>query len=223
MTVLRGLSAWLAVHSPTARRRLIDLDPVGVGLYGDIKDLPPDDKRQILESLAAFAKQGPLFGHERTDDRGGWHMGSTAQAFCSLASAEMVPAISELIAKPVAGSCDSRVLEFLLDVLSVAEDSELVSLRGLASDLETIVRDPTRPEEIKTPALDAFIRIAPLGEATTNTLIRLLGDIKSGVVLDPDDQLRGTLLRSLYPTSLSPVDLWQYAMPRKSTQPLRPL
>ena len=214
VTVLRGLSAWLAVHSPTARRRLIDLDPVGVGLYGDIKDLRPDDKRLILESLAAFAEQGPLFGHERTDDRGGWHMGSTAQAFRSLASAEMVPAINELITKPIAGSRDSRVLEFLLDVLSVAEDSELVSLRGLTSDLEKIVRDPTRPKEIKTPALDAFIRIAPSGEDTTNTLIRLLRDIKSGVVLDPDDQLRGTLLRSLYPTSLSPVDLWRYAMPR---------
>ncbi|MCQ3812505.1 MAG: hypothetical protein KTV68_18355 [Acidimicrobiia bacterium] len=214
VTVLRGLSAWLAVHSPTARRRLIDLDPVGVGLYGDIKDLRPDDKRLILASLAAFAEQGPLFGHERTDDRGGWHMGSTAQAFRSLASAEMVPAINELIAKPITGSRDSRVMEFLLDVLSVAEDSELVSLRGLAPDLETIVRDPTRPEEIKTPALDAFIRIAPSGEAATNTLIRLLRDIKSGVVLDPDDQLRGTLLRSLYPTSLSPVDLWRYAMPR---------
>ncbi len=214
VTVLRGLSAWLAVHSPTARRRLIDLDPVGVGLYGDIKDLRPDDKRLILESLAAFAEQGPLFGHERTDDRGGWHMGSTAQAFRSLASAEMVPAINELIAKPVAGSCDSRVLEFLLDVLSVAEDPELDSLRGLASDLEPIVRDPTRPEKIKTPALDAFLRIAPSGEATTNTLIRLLDDIKSGVVLDPDDQLRGTLLRNLYPPSLSPVELWHYAMPR---------
>ena len=214
VTVLRGLSAWLAVHSPTARRRLIDLDPVGVGLYGDIKDLPPDDKRQILESLAAFAKQGPLFGHERPDDRGGWHMGSTAQAFRSLASAEMVPAIKELIAEPVASSCSSRVLEFLLDVLSVAEESDLDSLRGLASDLEPIVRDPTRPEEIKTPALDAFLRIAPSGEAATNTMIRLLDDIKSGVVLDPEDQLRGTLLRSLYPASLSPVEFWRYAMPR---------
>ncbi|MCQ3810994.1 MAG: hypothetical protein KTV68_10635 [Acidimicrobiia bacterium] len=214
VTVLRGLSAWLAAHSPTARRRLIDLDPVGVGLYGDIKDLRPDDKRLILESLAAFAEQGPLFGHERTDDRGGWHMGSTTQAFRSLASAEMVPAIKELIAQPVAGSCDIRVLDFVLDVLSVAEDSELVSLRELACDLELIVRDPTRPEEIKAPALDAFIRIVPSGEATTNTLIRLLRDIKSGVVPDPHDQLRGTLLSTLYPSPLSPSQVWQYAMPR---------
>ena len=79
VTVLRGLSAWLAAHSPTARRRLIDLDPVGVGLYGDIEALSTDEKRQLLESLAAFAKQGSLYGHERTG--GGLHKRSTAQAF----------------------------------------------------------------------------------------------------------------------------------------------
>ena len=39
VTSLRGLSAWLAAHSRQARPSLIDADPVGVGLYGDLGDL----------------------------------------------------------------------------------------------------------------------------------------------------------------------------------------
>ena len=44
VTELRGLSAWLAAYPGEARRLLIDADPVGVGLYGDIGEFPKDDK-----------------------------------------------------------------------------------------------------------------------------------------------------------------------------------
>ena len=37
VTELRGLSAWLATHSARARHELIEGDPIGVGLYGDIR------------------------------------------------------------------------------------------------------------------------------------------------------------------------------------------
>ncbi|MCY3910523.1 MAG: hypothetical protein OXF99_03365 [bacterium] len=214
VTVLRGLSAWLAVHSREARPLLVKADPVGVGLYGDIEGFSTDEKMQLLESLANFAEQAPLFGHERPDDRGSSYIGSTAQAFRSLASDDMIPAIRDLLAEPVADTRDHRVLEFVLEVLAVAKDPELISLRVLASDLESIVRDYACPQEIKTPALDAFIRIAPTGEDTTNTLLRLLDDVECGVVTDPDDQLRGTLLSNLYPTPLNPSQVWRYATPR---------
>ena len=51
VTELRGLSAWLAVHSVAARRHLIDIDPVGVCLYGDISNFTLDEKLELLESL----------------------------------------------------------------------------------------------------------------------------------------------------------------------------
>ncbi|MCY3837731.1 MAG: hypothetical protein OXH09_03620, partial [Gammaproteobacteria bacterium] len=37
VTQLRGLAGWLAAHSPEVRLDFIERDPVGVGLYGDIK------------------------------------------------------------------------------------------------------------------------------------------------------------------------------------------
>ena len=40
VTVFRGLSAWLAAHCPAARNTLIDRDPTGVGIYGDLSSFP---------------------------------------------------------------------------------------------------------------------------------------------------------------------------------------
>ena len=213
VTVLRGLSAWLAAHSPTARRRLIDLDPVGVGLYGDIKGLPPDEKQQLLESLAAFADQGQLFGHERPDDHGGWHVGSTAQAFRSLASDDMVPAFKELFTKPIADFRDDRVLEFVLEVLSQADVPDLNSLGVLSPDLEALLRDPAKPTLVKVSALDALLHIPPSGQKKDRTLLQILHEIQDGALPDPDGQLRGTILSSLYPDTLSPSEVWQIALP----------
>ena len=38
VTEMRGLSAWLAAHCKDARADLIERDPIGVGLYGDIRE-----------------------------------------------------------------------------------------------------------------------------------------------------------------------------------------
>ena len=52
---LRGLHAWLSVHCPESRRRLIQIDPLGVVLYGDIKLFSVDDKLAILMALHGLA------------------------------------------------------------------------------------------------------------------------------------------------------------------------
>ena len=72
VTPLRGLSAWLAVHSPTARQLLVDADPVGVGLYGDIGGFSTDEKESLLESLATFAAQGSPFWPRKPRRKGRW-------------------------------------------------------------------------------------------------------------------------------------------------------
>ncbi len=210
VTVLRGLSAWLAVYSPTARRRLIDLDPVGVGLYGDIRGFTPHNKRQLLESLAAFAEQGPLFVHERTDGGGDWHRGSTAQAFRSLASAEMTDVIRELLTKPGYESRDHRIIGFVLEVLAVADELELDSLGELTADIESVLDDPSRPADLKVAALDAYLHLGPPAETPTQILMRLLEETHNGVHDDPLDELRGALLSHLYPAHLTPRRIWQF-------------
>ncbi|MYA23458.1 MAG: hypothetical protein F4Z30_12040, partial [Gemmatimonadetes bacterium] len=51
VTEVRGLSAWLAAHCKDARADLIERDPIGVGLYGDIREFSTDEKHALLESL----------------------------------------------------------------------------------------------------------------------------------------------------------------------------
>lgn len=213
VTVLRGFSAWLAVHSREARPLLVKADPVGVGLYGDIEGFSPDEKAQLLESLAEFSKQGQLFGHQRADDRGSSYIGSTAQAFRSLASEDMIPAIKRLLTKPVVDTHDHRMAEFILEVLSEADESDLGSLSVLSPYLEAILRDPDKPPHVKEFVFDAFVRIAPTGDQKERTFLQLLQEIQDGLLPDPDGQLRGALLSSLYPSSLSPSQVWRYAIP----------
>ena len=51
VTEMRGLSAWLAALCREARSALIERDPIGVGLYGDIRGFSHDEKRTLLDSL----------------------------------------------------------------------------------------------------------------------------------------------------------------------------
>ena len=60
---LRGLYAWLALHSQIAKPRLIESDPLTVVIYGDVKRMSLENKRSILDGLrreaeafAGFAK-----------------------------------------------------------------------------------------------------------------------------------------------------------------------
>ena len=53
VTALRGFSGWLAALCGCSRlrRALIDRDPVGVALYGDVHGFPTDDKRRLLDTV----------------------------------------------------------------------------------------------------------------------------------------------------------------------------
>ncbi len=214
VTELRGLSAWLAAHSPEARRQLIDADPVGVGLYGDIGGFALNDKERLLGSLATFARQGPLFGHGWRDGRNDGFRDGTAWAFRSLATADMVPAITSLIDPGDGEAPDDRFMEFVLSLLSQAPERELEQLTGLVPYLKAILHDAERSHLVQLPALDAYLRVASYGEAKTRELMNLLDSAQDGSLPDPDDQLRGTLLGHLYPEEVPPFDVWRYLTPR---------
>ena len=213
VTPLRGLSAWLAAQSVKARGLLIDADPVGVGLYGDIGDFTRADKIHLLRSLADFAAQGPLSGYEPADARDAGDGHYAAWTFRSLVSQDMTDVIGDLINGRGTVSPSDRLVEFLAEILSQAvRNGE--DLASLAPGLHTIVRDAERSPWTRGDALDAYLHIAPSGEAKTLALWELLRDIQTSVLPDPYDQLRGTLLRRLYPGELLPAKVWKYAGPR---------
>ena len=218
VTALRGLSAWLAAHPGEGRRQLIDADPVGVGLYGDLGDFTADDRECLFKSLVEFAAQGPLFGHARQDGRADGYREDTAWAFRSLASADMVEPIRNLLHSPSGETHRNRTAAFVSGVLAEAEESEKPSLAALTPDLMTILHDADRPSWVTTRALNAFIHITAPDDQATEALTAVLDAIHDGTLADPDDELRGTLLEHLYPHRLSPADVWRYLRSRNSIE-----
>lgn len=214
VTVLRGLSAWLAAHPGEARRQLIDADPVGAGLYGDIGGFSINDKERLLHSLAEFAAEGPLLGHQRRDNRADGYRDDTGWAFRSLAVADMAVSVRNLLNSAAEGSHGDRTAAFVTSVLAHAEESQKESLAALEPELMAILRDPTRPVWVKRRSLEALARIAPIDERGEQALIALLQAIQDGTIPDPGDTLRRVLLKSLYPRALGPADIWRYALPR---------
>lgn len=209
VTELRGLSAWLAAHSGEARSLLIDADPVGTGLYGDIESFNTEDKKRLLGSLATFAEQDSLVGH-------GWRIDiDTGWTFRSLASRDMVPVIEDLIDLEEVDAPADRVVEFVLTVLSNA-DRDLEALASLAPRLDAILHNLETPAPVRQSALDAYLHVAPAGDDKTVVLRKLLTAFHDRTLPDPDEQLRGTLLDHLYPSELSPAEVWQYVTSRNN-------
>ncbi len=216
VTALRGLSAWLAARPGEARRQLIDADPVGVGLYGDIGEFTLQDRERLLRSLVEFAAQGPLFGHAWQDDRALGYGDDTARAFRSLASADMLESIRSVLRTPVGQPQRDRTTAFMAEVLSEAEESAKEPLIPLVPELRTIMRDPDRPPWVTARALDAHIHIAPPDEHSARVLVELLEAIQGGVTPDPGEGMRVTLLEHLYPNVIGAAEVWRCGLPRPS-------
>lgn len=64
VTQLRGLATWLAALCKDARRDLIERDPIGVVLYGDVHDFTTDEKRTLL-SRTGLLKELKFTGEKR--------------------------------------------------------------------------------------------------------------------------------------------------------------
>ena len=192
VTEMRGLSAWLAAHCPSARTYLIERDPIGVGLYGDIRKFFPEDKRALLESLNREAS--------RLDSV--WRM---TAAFGALATPDMEPAIKAILSDRNRDRKHGHqtFLGFVLDVLRKGGP-----LPNLSEILLGIVRDNTWWPGINYTALDAFIHNCPDSLEKTDKLKALLADIHSGSLSDTDNELLGTLLAQLYPHCLPPSEVW---------------
>ena len=190
VTEMRGLSAWLAAHSPEARADLIERDPIGVGLYGDIGGFSNEEKRALLESLNREGERlGPLW--------------QSAAAFGGLVAPEMEPVLRAVLEKEDRGDDHQMFTDFILRVLQGG-----ATLPSLTEIMMEVVRDDTRWSRVTTAALYAFIHNCPDSQDRVNALRSLLADVRADRVPDPDDELLGYLLFELYPQNLSPSEVW---------------
>ena len=194
VTQLRGLSAWLAAHCPHTRRELIERDPTGVALYGDLRTLSADDKRALLQSLARI---GPR--------RLPWFQ---VAAFAPLASPDLEPTFLEILNDSARDTAHQQLVRFVLWIVT-----EGVPIPDLSMALRGILQDDTWQSYVNAAALDAFTHCYQ-GQDKPEVLRSVLADITKREELDPDGDMLGTLLSSLYPATLSTAEVWDYLTER---------
>ena len=195
VTEMRGLSAWLAAQCPHARVALIECDPIGVGLYGDMGQFSLYEKRVLLNALKRARER---LGSDLTSRH-------SLAAFGPLVTADMEPALREVLIDPARGEQHQMWTLFVLRILE--EGSPLPELSMLLLDM---ARDNTRSPRVNALSLYTFLHTCPDGQDKTDRLKQLLVDIKAGRVDDPEDKLLGTLLSRLYPQDLPASKVWDY-------------
>lgn len=210
---LRGLSAWLSVHSATERGSLIDIDPVGVGLYGDLSAFSRKDKVRLLRSLSRHASDGPLAGPATSDRPGGGGQYRIYRMFGPLASPDMVPALEETLSSDNEGDSGERFLEFLMRILAETDSEHRSAFTALMPYIRAAARERPRTMAVRLAALDAYVHLLPPGAAKVRELRAFLDEIEAGAAQDPGDEMRGTLLEALYPDGVAPHEIWPYSIP----------
>ena len=189
---LRGLSAWLATHSPTSRRDIIDGDPIGTVLYGDVRNFSVEEKRRLLDGLVCESQKNPLlFGLPD------WRN----PRFGDLATREMREVFREMLTSAKRDEPHQRLVMVLVKVLrhgTVTPEMTDVVLG--------VVRDNSWYPGIREQALASLLSQGINAEST----MKLLTDVHEGSVPDRDGDLLGLLLDDLYPSRLSASDILQY-------------
>ena len=216
VTELRGLSAWLAVHSREARRELITCDPVGVGLYGDLGEFSTDEKHELLRSLHQQQSSQQLLDSLYQEASRFGSAASAASAFGPLVTTDTESILRDSLCDPCRDDDHQDFVVFVLRVL--AHGAPLPGLAGLLLDM---VRDESWSPSIRTFALDAFLHNRTSGPCGPDVLMDLLRDVHAGQVSDPDEELLGTLLTKLYPNELSPSEIWNFLSEREQESPVR--
>lgn len=195
---LRGFHAWLSVHCVKERRTLIDRDPLGVVLYGDVRNFDMTSKISVFQGLRAEAERFTWF---RNSD---WQN----HPFGSLGTSDMTGYLTDLLRRPDRDPAHQAILECALDAIETGE-----KLPAVIPELKRIICDESYWERIRLGALDAWLsqdrQFALFG-------LQLLDDIEQGKVADRNDEVAGHLLSCLYPSHLKPSDALRFFHPRKN-------
>ena len=199
----RSLAAWLAVHCKAARDELVERDPVGTVLYGDVKGFSVGDKRRLLARLELDAERDPrVFARMRDlDSRWG-----------DLATPDMEDAFREILSTTEESKGKQTVA---LALLTSLEHGALIPT--VVPILLDIVRNDQCRRVVRDAALEAYLRQCHDAPETHSELKTLLGETHAGTISDPFDNILGRLLVQLYPTIIPPAQVVQYLRKPKRT------
>ena len=193
---LRGLAAWIAVHSLKARPSLIRDDPVGVASYGDPSEFSLEDQRRLVSSLRARAGEIDILR---------W----PPYALPPLATPGALPIVQDVISS---SERDDATQSFVyLALCAVVQTDGAAIPADLRAPLLGVVRDPRWLAGSRTAALEAWLASSSGDRGDIDDALRLLEEIRGYKMDDPRGDLTGLLLGRLYPRHVPPEELWSYA------------
>lgn len=179
---LRGLSAWLATLCASQRDFIIDRDPMGAALYGDVENFSISSKSRLLENLRQYMEtHHSLFGPPSSPASPQGASGSLGMRDGFQLRAADFPEFHSALLSAVRDPARHGLLRrWALDPLLKRRQK----MRGRADD-----------EEL---------------EALTSELKTLAEEIRGGRVTDPSGDLMGLLLLHLYPDVIPPSEILNY-------------
>ena len=192
VAALRGLMAWLSAHSTEARDHLIEIDPLGVALYGDAQLFSTDAKKRLLHALRHGAEKS---GYLRYDY---W----ATHPFAALTTKDMVDQLLALFKSPLREKPEQIILNLLMDGLYSSE-----SMPELKDALIAIVCDNTYWEGVRVGALEAFMHQYP---NNIDNLLTFAKDLKTNKIKDESNRLLGLLLPKLYSNKIKASEVFEY-------------
>ena len=192
---LRGVYAWLATLCHKERAMLMQRDPLGVVLYGDISLFSKEDRLKLLHELSKRAENTGEVSPKYLDMR----------SFGALCQSDMERDYRSILESTDPGDAHQFLLKHVLASMTHGK-----ALPGLSDDLVRLLRNPGCRLGNRIQAIQELIRFGD-----EQVLLSALTDIEQNVIPDPNDDLLGKLLRSLYPHRIKPSEIFKYLHPRK--------
>lgn len=192
---LRGLHAWLAVLAhASVRRTLIDHDPLGLVLHGDVLKFSTQEKVHLLQALQQEATR---YAHFRSQN---W----ASRPFGALATPDMQEHFRAWLQSPDRSAAHQAVLDCVLDAMEHGQ-----AMPALMPELEQVIRDKSYWSGLRRSAVHALCAAAK----TVNDWAaprRLLDALHAQQIEDEHHGLAGALLKQLYPSQIPADTLWTY-------------
>lgn len=192
---LRGLSAWLAAHCKSRRYQIMECDPLGTLLYGDVKSFLNDEKIYLLKLL------------RRNLGENLWHVRKNGidVRFGDIATQDTVKEIQKIFWESLEANTESSLSWIVVAMLRYSEP-----LHGISEFLLAILRHDSVSSSIKTNAIDALEHQCCGITNVDAELKGLLDDVYDGKIRDPDCELTNGILIKLYPKYVKTAELLNY-------------
>ena len=192
---LRGLSAWLAVHSKPSRMEIIPCDPLGTVLYGDVREFSRSEKQAVLKAVEREVNRNPWFAMTvESNTRLG-----------DLVSRDMESVFRDILSDPARDTARQSFVGIALEMLVHGQP-----LPGLADLMLAVITDSAWWPRIKHSAIKALVRHRRSKEKVPTELIAVVDDVYEERLPDPDDDLLGCLLIALYPWGIPAPEVLKY-------------